>query len=677
VIAADDQAGDGPFMNPPSIGSFYTMPGSPTVNPETPVVAGNPISEGFPAAPLSSGTTAGTIAITGFVNPAGAITPSTTVPSGAKSATASITVNSQVASVANSSVKITGTGLAPQSPASANVPRGTRMLTVEATILDRTPAKAPIANAAVVFSTAGSAGLGGASAAKINGGTAAALPAAVNATTDASGKASFTVEITGPVTDGAVTGAVVLAARVTSVAGATTSVPGVPPAPEVPTAIGPFTATYENDNVVDGPPASSATVAGLPAGTTMVLANGTPIPVTVTLVDTLGTPAVGIPVAISGPGGSATLPTDASGVMSFTVPGSSTDGSVDICWGIPLAGCFPATFIDYGAAANVTPGSIAVDSFPAAAPDLQIDTKLAQTPATNLTADNVAEVQVRVKNSATTPANLSSVPVMFAVTNGKLVSGPGVLISTGTDTAVDLTNGSGLASVWVASAGTGPVVVTATAGAVSTSSTLTATNSPFATVNAITVAPAAGGAVPASVDAGSTTAMTARVVDVNGNPIAGKLVEINLTGAATLASNGTASATGISNSAGRVNFSVVAGDEGSFTVMASSETKSVTSPSISITEVPDPVTKLVTIGGERNGARTRVQIAGSSEGFPAGTTVTLFVKVRGTSGFTARATQTTNENGEFLFNPRIGKGFTVFARIDTTNSNRILVRAAS
>jgi hypothetical protein len=272
------------------------------------------------------------------------------------------------------------------------------------------------------------------------------------------------------------------------------------------------------------------------------------------------------------------------------------------------------------------------------------------------------QVTFNVKNSATSPANLANTPVTATVTNGVLysTSPTGSTIALGKSAISGQTDGSGNFSVFVASAGTGPVVVTLTAGTKSAAtSTIVATNA-GATPASISIAPTAGGSVPAEVAAGSLTSMTATLKDTNGNGLAAGVVQITLVGDATFAGTGGSTIVGSTATNGTFAFGVLAGDKGQFEVSAPSE-------------------KSITITGSRTtvSGKPGVMIDGVVTGIEDGKTVIPYFRFPGETTFTQGTARPEIADGSFTWQRKTGKKFYAYVTNDdgAVISNRVIIAA--
>ena len=652
-----------------SLGSFYTKLGASSATGVAASGASNPTG----STSITANNTAGTQTITGYLDPAGSTAAATSVPTGAVSGTGSFEVLAASTSPWSATLTPSATGLVgTATPYTA--PLTATTITWSAKIDDTQATPAPVSGVIVSFqvNNAGNLPL------RVGSATADDTSSTITATavTTAQGIAILPVVLAAPANSNS------YSVQVTGAGGATQATATAK------------TVSYNNGAAIESVVATigGATMAEDTSVPTINLLANTPSTLAGTVTNVFGAPVsnASIFVRIGALGGAptTTVTTDTDGKFSYTVAGlaagntqllyvadDSTGGNID-------AGNVEASAtLSYNTAANITPGAVTVTA-PATA------TVIATTQGTAAVAAAAApvpagstQVTFNVKNSATSPANLANTPVTAQVTNGVLysTSPTGSTIALGKSAISGQTDGSGNFSVYVASAGTGPVVVTLTAGTKSAAtSTIVATNA-YDSPASISIAPTAGGSVPAEVAAGSLTSMTATLKDTNGNGLAAGVVQITLVGNATIAGTGGSTIVGSTATNGTFAFGVLAGDSGEFEVAA----LSIAAPSVTGKAGPIKISaaseKSITITGSRTtvSGKPGIKIDGVVTGIEDGKTVIPYFRFPGETTFTEGSARPEIADGSFTWQRKTGKKFYAYVTNDdgAVISNRVIIAA--
>jgi hypothetical protein len=648
-----------------SLGSFYTKLGGTTPTGVAAVTNANPTT----AATIASNTTAGTQTITAYLDPAGSTASATTAPAGAKTGTGSFEVLSVAASPLKATLSASATGLV-GTTAPYTAPLAATTVTWSAQIDDSQTPAAPVAGAVVGFTVTNAGNLPLRVGTATTDDTSGSITA--TAVTNAQGVATLPVALAAPTNGNTYT------VQVTGAAGGTAA-----------TAVA-QTVSYSNGAAITSVVATigGATMADDTSVPTLNLLANTPSTLEGTATNVFGAPVSNAPIFVRiGALGSApttSLTTDASGKFSYTVAGLAA-GSTQLLYvaddstsgNITAADVQASATLSYDTAANITPGAVAVTA-PSTA------TSITTTQGTALVAGSGASATVtfNVKNSATTPVNLANTPVTATVTNGVIYTATPAntsKISEGKSSLSGSTNSSGNFTVYVATAGTGNVVVTLTAGTKSAATTnISATNS-GATAASISIEPTAGGSVPTSVEAGSLTSMTATLKDTNGNGLAAGGVQITLVGNATIGGTGGSTVVGTTATNGTFAFGVLAGDSGEFEVAALSLAVSSVSSKVGPIKISAASEKSITITGSRTtvSGKPGVKIDGVVTGIEDGKTVIPYFRFPGETTFTQGSARPEIADGSFTWQRKTGKKFYAYVTNDdgAVTSNRVIIQA--
>lgn len=496
----------------------------------------------------------------------------------------------------------------------------------------------PIPGAIVTF-TATSATFGGVPV------TGSSLPSGTG-TTDAAGKATFTVTDSAPANNDSVT----VNAKVGS------------------TSIGTATAHWQ------APHAAALTVTPPVQSVT----NGGTVTVKATVTDQFGAAFTGsgqsIAYTVTGRNNGKSGTAAADGTITYTDTGTS--GTSDTIHVTELPDGFTGTAVVNYITGSTTASTVTVDTSGNGTTDANCGAT-GHTAATNVALGSTTEVCALVKNSA--GEVLAGKTVTFTVNNGQVAAHGGLTTASG-KTYQATTDAAGVAFADVTSTTSGVQTVTATADSATGSGTITYTSPAATAAYSIALAPAT-----ATINPGSSQKFIATVTDKFGNPVAGVSVTFTQSGPGTIGGASSATVTTGADGTASATVSTTATDSGAGSLTATIATAGTqcasattgTPPSkctasstytVASTATPSSLTLSAATGVHAGGTETVFATAMNSDGTPAANQVVRFF-VSGANSATGSATTNASGHASFSYTAVHSGTDSLAAYVDTNNDS--------